>query len=124
MKKIILNFLIQLKNISKLGDTSFEIKNSLKLKPLLILLYNEGYIQTFSFIKNNKVVIYTRNCNINPLNLLKLWGVSSKKKYVTYNEISKFSNKNNLLVLSTHKGYKSLYDCKKNKLGGRLYLST
>jgi ribosomal protein S8 len=121
MKQIILKFWVQLKNNSTTGNTYFEIKSSIKLLPLLHILYEEGCIRSFIYSKcKKKFIIYT---NKKFYNSLILWGVSSKKNYLKYNQICNISSKNNLFLVSTNKGYKTIVDCKKTSSGGRLYVS-
>jgi ribosomal protein S8 len=121
MKQIILKFWVQLKNNSTIGNTFFETKASIKLLPLLHVLYEEGCIRSFIHSKcKKKFIVYI---NKKFYNSLILWGVSSKKNYLKYNQICNISSKNNLFLVSTNKGYKTIADCKKTSSGGRLYVS-
>ena len=121
MKHIIRKFWIQLKNNSISEKSCFKIKNSTKLLPLVQILYSEGYIKSFFKTKNNEFLIIYINKSF--LNSLKLWGITSKKKSLTYKQISALSTKNKFYIISTSKGYKNIQDCKKLKIGGRLYIS-
>ena len=123
MNKNTINFLISLKNASILKKEFIE--SHIRFKKIIILLYKEGLIQSYKYNKlNNSFKIYFRYCfQQDLLNNLKIISVPSKKKYLTFEEISKLSNPFDTYFFSTSKGLKTNLECKELHLGGKLYFS-
>ena len=96
--------------------------------PILKLLYEEGYIQTFfisqSNIKNKKnIKIYLRYLyNTFALSNLKLLSKQSCIKTITYKQISfNIYDIRKTFFITTNKGLKTQLGCKINQLGGSLF---
>ena len=101
------------------------IESNIRFKKIIILLYKEGFIQSYKYNQsNNSFKIYFRYClQQNLLNNLKVISVPSKKKYLTFEDICKISNPFDTYFFSTDKGLKTNLECKKLYLGGKLYFS-
>jgi ribosomal protein S8 len=124
MKKQLIYFLLILKNFSILNQEKIVVNFNKKFYNFCEYLYKEGLIQSF-FIKkekkNFKLEILLRSSEItNLLSNLKIISKPSISKYLKYIDICKINEKGPILVISTIKGLASIFDCKKNKIGGKL----
>ena len=114
-------FLLALKNAAMSRKEVITITyNKLNLE-LIVLLYNEGFLQTYKTnIKLNSITIFLRyGNNKNIFKDLKIFSTPSRLIYVKYSDLCKISDKKVLLVFSTDKGFFTSLDCKKNKIGGK-----
>ena len=118
-----LKILISLKNASMVRKENIVLKNPTKfVMNLLVILYNEGLIQSFARNEaNSTVTVFLRySYNKNIFKDLKIFSKSTTLAYFTYSDICKLSNKRFLLVFSTTKGFLTGLECKKQHLGGKL----
>jgi len=125
MSSCIIFFLLKLKNAAIYKKEIVIVDFKQDYIPILKLLYTEGYIQSYSMIKENKIYIkiYLRYLyNTFALNNLKLLSKQSCIKTITYKQLS--SNVYDIrktFFISTNKGLKTHTDCKMNQLGGSLF---
>lgn len=128
MNSRIIFFLLKLKNaaIYKKEVITFDYKQD--YIPILKLLYNEGYIQTFLIIKNTEnnkrtIKVSLRYIyNIFALSNLKLLSKQSCIKTITYKQISfNIYDIRKTFFITTNRGLKTQLGCKINQLGGSLF---
>ena len=118
-----LKILINLKNASMVRKEKIAFKNPTKFViNLLVILYNEGLIQSFSLneVTSTALVFLRYSYNKNIFKNLKIFSKATTLSYFTYSDICKLSNKRFLLVFSTSKGLLTGLECKKQRLGGKL----
>ena len=90
------------------------------------LLYKEGFIQSYLLEKTNKgqylITVKLRySYNKSVIGNLKILSKPSISRFLKYKNLCLISEKRSLIVLSTDKGFLTTFDCKKNKLGGKLF---
>lgn len=125
MKNYLWNMLAIIKN-------GLMIKKSFVLQPrkkicesLLNILWDEGFILGYKISETNSKVlkIFLKYKNGKPA-IHSLTSVSKPglRIYFSANQIWKIDTTNGLLILSTNKGFMSIIECKKLKLGGEPFL--
>ena len=121
MNKTIINTIIKLKNASLIKKEYVLIAYSnLNLK-VINFLYKEGFIQSLKQ-KNKKLFVYLRySFNKDLFSNLKIISTSTLNYYLSYKDLCKLTNKRFVLVLSTNKGFLTGLECKKHKIGGKLF---
>ena len=127
MNNRIIFFLLKLKNAALYKKEVVIIDFKQDYIPILKLLYDEGYIQTFLVIKNesgkkNIIKIYLWFIyNTFALSNLKLLSRQSCIKTITYKQISfNIYDIRKTFFITTNRGLKTQLGCKMNKLGGSL----
>lgn len=119
-------FLLALKNASVLKkEIVFFYYNNLFLK-LAKVLYRTGLIQNFCIEKKNnkkfQIIIFLKySFNIGILNTLKIVSKPSISLFLNYEKICRISEKNRVLILSTSAGFLTSEECKKRKIGGKVF---
>ena len=119
-------FLLALKNASVLKkEVVFFYYNNLFLK-LAKVLYRTGLIQNFcigkKYNKNFQIIVSLKySFNIGILNSLKILSKPSVSLFLGYDKICRLSEKNRVLILSTNEGFLTSDECKKKKIGGKLF---
>lgn len=125
MPLYLINILIKIKNASALKKEVVFCSSNKKIKALLNLFYTEGLIQSYtenSCLKVLKIFLrypYNRNLLCN----MKIVSIPSNKLEFNYKDICFLNNKQIFYFFSTNKGILNCLECKKNKLGGVLYLT-
>lgn len=128
MSNTLIKFLIKLKNASLIKQENvFFNFNALNLE-IVELLYNEGFIQSFSVQENTKInnfsmkiVVKLRySSNKALLKTLKIISTPVKMVYLNLKNLSKLPTTKSVLFLSTSKGFLTGTECKKNQVGGVL----
>lgn len=120
MNKLIINFLLSLKNSALYSKPILYFTFKLEYLNYLNLLYNEGFILFFLFkIKTKKLVIALNLENQYNLKFLKFLSTPSKKRSLRLENLYKLYAKISLVVLSTSKGLITSYTCKNLKVGGQ-----
>ena len=95
---------------------------SLKIEGFLKLLWFENFILGYK-IENKKIKVFLKYLNNKPLiNFFKYISKVNKEIYFSKKKIWKISNKSSFFIFSTSSGLKSLENCKKNNVGGKLVL--
>ncbi len=115
------NFLVQLKNVSLKKKENFVTNYFVSYRSFLRILYVEGYIQSFKIL-NKKLFIFIRNYYNRSLflNLRILYHKNKQYKLNLY-KLNFIQSKNLNIFLSTNAGLLTHYDCKKLKLGGKVF---
>ena len=117
-----IKFLLTLKNSSLVKKEYILTLFFKKNYDIIYILYKEGIIQSFNLQNfNKKIIIYLRYYyNKILLNSLKIISKPSNTKFLKIKDLYKLNIKKKLFILSTSKGLKTLLDCKKSNLGGKL----
>ena len=112
----------KLKNASLLNKEFVYLNFDLKYFEILKVLYKEGFIQGYQIDKDNyQIVVYLRFFqNKFVIDRLKFLSVPSSHRFLSYSELCLISNKKTFILLSTSKGLRTIYECKKLKIGGKL----
>ncbi|RZL40869.1 MAG: 30S ribosomal protein S8 [Pedobacter sp.] len=123
MNKNLIQFLIKLKNASIARKHLIVVNHVNAINGYLNTLYKEGFIQSFNIKSdetNKKVVyIYLRHFQNRVLTEnIQFLSIPSRIKILSYNDLTKISLRNKLMVLSTSKGILGHKECLKYKTGG------
>ena len=112
----------KLKNASLLNKEFVYLNFDLKYFEILKVLYKEGLIQGYQIDKDNyQIIVYLRFFqNKFVIDRLKFLSVPSSHRFLSYSELCMISNKKTFILLSTNKGLRTIYECKKLKIGGKL----
>jgi ribosomal protein S8 len=124
MKKQLIYFLLILKNFSALNQEKITFKFTKIFYTFCEYLYKEGLIQSFFIKKKRKKfileILLRSSESKNVLSALKVISKPSISKHLKYADICRVDEKGPILVLSTVNGLSSTFNCKKNKIGGKL----
>ena len=88
---------------------------------VLKILWNEGFILGYQTISNTtkfRIFLKYSKSGKPTINSLKFLSKPGKRLYLNTKQIWKINSNKSFLILSTHKGLKSIYECKKHKIGG------
>ena len=119
-----IRFLIALKNHSILKKEVLVYRYSKSIISILTVLYQEGYVQSFKILNTKFVYITLRYYFNKPiLKNLKLISALSNPVYLTLKSLYNITDSKNTIFISTSKGIKTLYQCKRDKLGGESLFS-
>lgn len=128
MNSRIVFFLLRLKNAAIYKKEVVTVDFQQDYIPILKVLYEEGYIQTFfvtkDSIKNKPIIkVYLRYLYNNfALSNLKLLSKQSCVRTITYKQISfNIYDIRKTFFITTNKGLKTQLGCKINQLGGSLF---
>ena len=84
----------------------------------LKILWSEGYILGYS-VENDKLKIYLKYVNNVPaIKSLNTISKPGRRIYLKVKQIWKIDSNKNFIIFSTSKGFKTIVDCKKLKIGG------
>ena len=112
----------KLKNASLINKEVVYLNFDLKYFEVLCVLYREGFIQGYKIDKKNyQTIVYLRFFQNNSvLGRLRFLSVPSRERFISYKDLCLINNKKTFVLLSTSKGLRTIYECKKQKLGGKL----
>ena len=125
MNHYLLNMFINIQN-GQIANRSFIFEHRKKICEIFLkILWIEGFILGYKVSKKNKIKIFLKYKNKKSvINNIKIISKSSNRIFYTVNDIHKFANNNNsLIIISTPEGIKSMTECKKYKIGGELFVS-
>jgi len=92
----------------------------------LKILWNEGFIVKYKISSKNKnvfKVFLKYSISGKPaVNNIKLITKPSRRIWYSIKEIWKIDSYKNFIIFSTHKGFQSIYQCKKQKIGGEPFI--
>jgi len=99
--------------------------NNLFLK-LAKVLYRTGLIQNFwiekKHNKNFQIIVSLKySFNLGLLNFLTIVSRPSVALFLDYEKICRISEKNRILIFSTNEGFRTSEECKKKKIGGKVF---
>ncbi len=112
----------KLKNASLTNKEVVYLNFDLKYFEVLRVLYREGFIQGYKIDKKNyQTIVYLRFFQNNSvLDRLRFLSVPSRERFISYKDLCLINNKKTFVLLSTNKGLRTIFECKKQKLGGKL----
>ena len=123
MKKTICNFLTSIKNAQISKKSIVIIKKSKQAELFLKILWLENFILGYKTFKNKNIKVFLKYFNNTPLiNFFKFTSKKTKNIYFSKEKIWKINKTNNFYIFSTNLGLKSLANCKKKDVGGKLIL--
>lgn len=124
MKKILIDFLISIKNSSISKKEYLKVYYNKHFVLLLKILYKEGLIQDFWTVtageKPHIIILLKYHYNITAYNFLKVVSKPSKQVLFSLKDIFKLYEKQILYIFSTSKGFLTSLECKQKKIGGIL----
>ena len=86
---------------------------------VLKILWTEGFITGFKISEQNINIFLKYHANGKPaIDKIKSLSKPGKRLYYSSKQIWKINSTKGLIVISTNKGLKSLYQCKQLKIGG------
>jgi small subunit ribosomal protein S8 len=118
MKNNLYNTFTAIQNAQMVKRSFILQKKTRILECFLNILWDEGYILGYKNSKNILKIFLKYNNEIPVIKSFKTVSKSSKKKYYSIKQIWKIDSSQVFLVVSTSKGLKSLFDCKKENIGG------
>jgi small subunit ribosomal protein S8 len=99
---------------------SFVIQKKTKnCEAFLNILWDEGYILGYKKSQKKLKIFLKYENGIPVIKLFKISSKPSKKKYYSVKQIWKINSTKMFFIFSTPKGLKSLFDCRKQNLGGQ-----
>lgn len=126
MNKLLINFLIIIKNTSLLKKNILKIFFNKKFILISKVLYKHGLIQDFWLEKDLKtklkiVIKLKYSTNFNNFLTLNLISKPSRSLFFSYKDLCKLYEKQAIYIFSTSIGYLTSLECKKAKIGGTLF---
>jgi len=118
MKNNLYNTFTAIQNAQMVKRSFILQKKTRILECFLNILWNEGYILGYKNLKSSLKIFLKYNNEIPVIKSFKTVSKSSNKKYYSIKQIWKIDSSQVFLVVSTSKGLKSLFDCKKENIGG------
>ncbi len=91
----------------------------------LKILWKEGFIIGYAISKKNPnlIKIFLKYSNNRPvINNIRLITRPGRRVYLSTKQIWKVNSTKSFMIFSTHKGLKTINDCKKLKIGGELFI--
>lgn len=120
MNILLSKFLISIKNTVLINKDILVVPFNKSFLPIIVILYNEGFILHYIKIKHNLVIKFRYFYDYSPLRGLKIISSVSKAIFFNHFELMKFFDKTKLMVLSTSNGIQTSCYCKKHKIGGEI----
>lgn len=123
MKATLIQFFLLIKNATLLKHTAISVAYKKPYTQALEFLYKEGLIQHF-LIQNNtkKITVYLKPSASTIFRNLKILSKQSTTNYLTHIRLCQIFEKNNIFLISTPYGFKTLQSCKKKNLGGKVLI--
>jgi len=125
MKNNFWNMLANIKN-GQLVKKSFIYQKKKNIsEEFLKVLWSEGFILGYktSNINPNLLKIFLKYNNKQPvISSIQLLTKPSKRVYYSLKQIWKFEFNKNCIIVSTNKGFKTILECKKLKIGGEPFV--
>lgn len=122
MKNYLWNMFANIKN-GQLAKRAFVYQTRKNIcESFLKILWEEGFLLGYE-IEYNKLKIFLKYKNGKPLiNTIKLISTPGRKIYWSINQIWKIDSSKSFIIFSTNQGLKSIFDCKKLKIGGEPFI--
>lgn len=121
MKNSLWNLITNIQN-GYLAKKVFVLENKKKnCEVVLDKLWNEGFILGYKLVNQNptKLKIFLKyNKNKPTLRIIKSISKPGSRIYYSIKQLWKIDSSKTFLILSTNKGLKTLFECKKLKIGG------
>jgi len=122
MKSHLYNLISNLKNGQSVKKVFVLNENTKICKLLLEILWDEGYILGYkTLFRQNKLKVYLKYRNGIPvIRFIKPVSKPSLRVYYSVRELKRFKV---FLILTTNKGLKTIYQCRKLNIGGEPLIS-
>lgn len=119
------NMLVNIKN-GQLAKRSFIIQLRQKKSELFLkFLWQQGFINGYQIYFKNpqklKIFLKFKN-NKSVINSIQLVSKPGKRIYYSAIDIFKINSNKSFFVFFTQNGLKSIVECKKNKIGGEIFI--
>jgi small subunit ribosomal protein S8 len=124
MKNYLHNLFANIKK-GQLSKRSFIYNTQKKIcETFLQILWDEGFIWGYKICTNsNQIKVFLKYKNGKPvISSIKLISKPSRRIYYSIKQIWKLDSSKSFIIFSTNKGFKSIVECKKLKLGGEPYI--
>jgi small subunit ribosomal protein S8 len=126
MKNYLWNMFSNIKNGQVAKQDCIWQKRKKICETFLKILWDEGFILGYKIdlYDVNKLKIFLKYKNGKPvINSIKLLSKPSRRIYYSSKQLWKIDSTNQLIIVSTNKGLKSILECKKLNLGGEPFIS-
>jgi len=120
MNHTTINFLVALKNSSMTHNEQCILAKNAFCTKILIILYKEGFIQSFKYKSNNVIIQLRYKFNQSIFKDLTIMSKPSKVVICSSKAIKLLTCKTKFSIVSTSKGLKTGLECKQENLGGQL----
>ena len=122
MKNYLWNMFANIKN-GQLAKRAFVYQTRKNIcESFLKILWEEGFLLGYE-IEYNKLKIFLKYKNGKPLiNTIKLISTPGRRIYWSIHQIWKIDSSKSFIIFSTNQGLKSIFDCKKLKIGGEPFI--
>ena len=117
--------IVKLKNASIIRKESLVVEYSVVREDVLIMLYNEGFVQSFGFKPSKNFEIKRIWVNLRYLfnkalfENLKLLSKPSQVNYMSLLDICNIPDRKFVVFFSTDKGLLTALSCKQQRVGGK-----
>ena len=119
MKNYFWNIITSIQNGLIANKVFIQVPNKKTIEMLLNVLWSEGFILGYIKIDSKYLKIFLKYKKGKPaINSIKLISKPSTRIYYSAKQLWKFNFNQGLLIVSTTKGFLSINECKKLKLGG------
>ena len=117
------NLVSNIKNNQLVKTPVIIFQNNLIFEKFLKIFWDIGLIIGYKIIKDNKLKIFLKYKKNKPvIHSVKIISKSNNKVYYSTKQLWKINYDQSLYIFSTNKGLKSLLECKKQNIGGKLFL--
>lgn len=122
------DMLTKLRNASRVGHGSVDLKMSNMNKSILNILKEEGYIKDFNFLEKKGItfirVLLKYDNKRNPvINKIDAISTPGRKIYSSYRNMPRIKNGYGILIISSSQGVITGKEAKDKKIGGELICS-
>ena len=117
--------IVKIKNASIIRKESLLVEYSILKEDVLVMLYNEGFVQSFRFISSENIEIKHIYISLRYLfskglfENLKLLSKPSRVNYMSLLDICNIPDRKFVSFFSTDKGLLTALSCKQQKVGGK-----
>lgn len=116
MKGHLYNMISNLKNGQVVKKSFILNENTRICRELLNILWDEGFITGYKILSNNKMKIYLKYQNGKAvITSIKIISKPSLRVYYSVKDLKRI---NFFLILTTHRGIRTIEECKRLNLGG------
>jgi small subunit ribosomal protein S8 len=123
MKNYLWEMFSNIKNAQLAKKTIIYTNRKKFCEDFLNFLWSQGFIIGYKINNKNKIKIFLKYIKNKPvINCLRTVSKPSRRAYFSSKKIWKISPKKSFFIFSTNKGLKSLLNCKKENIGGELFL--
>lgn len=117
--------IVKMKNASIIRKESLLVEYNILKEDVLVMLYNEGFVQSFRFVSSGSIEIKRISISLRYLfskglfENLKLLSKPSRINYMSLLDICNIPDRKFVAFFSTDKGLLTALSCKQQKVGGK-----